>query len=251
MRDPVFLRFTARLFQDLKFSFAPIVGSALAAVAIGMAVSPMLPSRAIAQSTPPVGWKWTLDGPARLLTGGRFSSTDSTFDFAHMAPGWHITMGPGAVLYDPAERASGRFVVEGELILFPDASANEYGVFVGGKSLDDEARKEWIAFVVRADGQVAVMRQQGNASSLLVPWRAHAASKVLVPGASAKNYVTVRAEPDSVRFVVNGERAAAFERGALDVDGLFGFRIGKGVNLHITNLDVTRRLAPFPARRRP
>jgi hypothetical protein len=41
------------------------------------------------------------------------------------------------VLYDPDARATGRFVVEGEMILFPDASANEYGVFVGGVSLED------------------------------------------------------------------------------------------------------------------
>ncbi|MFN0098498.1 MAG: hypothetical protein ACKVS7_07480 [Gemmatimonadaceae bacterium] len=251
MQEPLSLRPAARPIQDIRCALVPVMRSALVMVAIAMVASLMLPSRALAQGAPPVGWKWTLDGPARLVNGGRFLSTDSTFDFVHMAPGWHITMGPGAVLYDPAERASGRFVVEGELILFPDASANEYGVFVGGKSLDDEARKEWIALVVRADGQVAVMRQRGNESTWLIPWRAHAASKVLLTGASAKNYVTVRAEPDSVRFVVNGERVAAFERSALDVDGPFGFRIGKGVNLHITNLDVTRRMAPFPAPKRP
>jgi len=225
--------------------------SALPAAGVLASIALGLPSHASAQLAPPAGWRWTLDGPARLVNGGRFTPTDSTFDFAHMAPGWHITMGPGAVLYDPAERASGRFVLEGEMILFPDASAGEYGVFVGGKNLDDEARREWIAFVVRADGEVAVMRQRGRETTWLLPWRAHAASKVLVPGATAKNYVTVRAEPDSVRFVVNGERVAAFDRAVLEVDGAIGFRIGKGVNLHITNLDVTRRMAPFPAPRRP
>lgn len=251
MSAPVASFRTASSLKDLAFRVTAVVRSALPALGVLASVSLGLPSRASGQLAPPTGWKWTLDGAARLVNGGRFAPTDSTFDFAHMAPGWHITMGPGGALYDPAERASGRFVVEGELILFPDASASEYGVFVGGKALDDEAKKEWIAFVVRADGQVAVMRQRGNASTLLVPWRAHAASKVLVQGATAKNYVTVRAEPDSVRFVVNGERVTAFERGALEVDGTIGFRIGKGVNLHITNLDVTRRLAPFPAPKRP
>jgi hypothetical protein len=51
-----------------------------------------------------------------------------------------------------------------------------------------------------------------------------------------------------VRFVVNGERVAAWPRASLAVDGAYGFRIGGGVNLHITNLDVTRRVAPFPRR---
>lgn len=209
-----------------------------------------LPHAGLAQAMPPVGWKWALDAPATLATAGAFKSAAGQFEFAHMAPGWHITMGPGAALYDPAEQATGRFILEGELILFPDASDQEYGVFVGGKRLEDEATKEWIAFVVRADGQVAVMQRRGRETTWLTPWTAHAAAKLRVSGASAKNIVTVRAEPDSVRFLVNGERVTAFARAALDVDGAFGFRIGQGVNLHITNLDLTRRLAPFPRPRR-
>lgn len=182
----------------------------LVLVAFSGALLSLVPSSTVVQSqnapvSGPAGWKWALDAPARLLNGGKFESADSLFEFVHMALGWHITMGPGAALFDSRERAEGRFAVQGELILFPNASANEYGLFVGGRDLEGQA-KQWLAFVVRA-------------------------------------------EPDSVRFLVNDERIAAFARGAIDVDGAFGFRIGQGVNLHITNLDVTRRLAPFPARR--
>lgn len=207
-------------------------------------------SSADAQATAsaPPGWQWSLDAPARLFNGGRFAPADSIFDFVHMAPGWHITMGPGAALFDPRERAEGRFAVQGELILFPNASANEYGLFVGGRDLEGQA-KQWFAFVVRADGSAAVMHRAGSDTHVLMPWTKHAAVKPKPEGATVTNVVSVRAEPDSVRFLVNGERIAAFARGAIDVDGPFGFRIGQGVNLHITNLDVTRRLAPFPARR--
>jgi hypothetical protein len=213
----------------------------------------LVPSSAVAQSpsaplSGPAGWKWALDAPARLLNGGKFESADSLFEFVHMAPGWHITMGPGAALFDSRERAEGRFAVQGELILFPNASANEYGLFVGGRDLEGQA-KQWFAFVVRADGSAAVMHRAGSDTHVLVPWAKHTAVKPKPEGATVTNVVTVRAEPDSVRFLVNGERIAAFARGAIDVDGAFGFRIGQGVNLHITNLDVTRRLAPFPARR--
>jgi hypothetical protein len=196
----------------------------------------------------PSGWQWTLDAPARLMNGGRFASTDTTFDFAHMAPGWHITMGPGAALFDPRERAEGRFAVQGELILFPDASTNEYGLFLGGRELAGAA-KQWYAFVVRADGSAAVMHRAGNETHMVMPWTKYAAVKPRPEGNSVTNIINVRAEPDSIRFLVNGERITAFARAELDVDGPFGFRIGKGVNLHVTNLDVTRRLAPFPARR--
>ena len=167
----------------------------------GMVLS-AAPRAMAAQDSPPAGWSWALDREAKWASGSRMAKTDSTFDFVHMAPGWHITMGPGGALFDPRERVSGRFIVEAELILFPDATNGEYGVFVGDR-MADGASAEWTAFVVRA-------------------------------------------EPDSVRFHVNGERIAAWPRSAMPLDGVTGFRIGEGVNLHITNLDVTRRLAPFP-----
>lgn len=196
----------------------------------------------------PPGWKWVLDRPARLLNGGKFESADSLFEFVHMAPGWHITMGPGAALFDPRERAEGRFVVTGELILFPNASNGEYGVFVGGQALDG-ASKQWFAFVVRRDGSAAVMHRAGEETHMVMPWTKHAAVKPRPDGTSVTNVVQVRAEPDSVRFLVNGEGILSLPRAGINVDGPFGFRIGEGVNLHATNLDITRRLAPFPQRR--
>lgn len=216
--------------------------------AVALVSDAALAQQAPAVAAPPPGWQWVLDAPARLVNGGRFAPTDTTFEFAHMAPGWHITMGPGATLFDPRERAEGRFVVQGELILFPDASGNEYGVFVGGRALDGAAQ-HWFAFLVRADGSAAVMHRSGAETRSLMPWTMHAAVKPKPSGSTVTNVIAVRAEPDSVRFVVNGERLAAFARSTMEVDGQFGFRIGRGVNLHITNLDVTRRLAPFPQRR--
>lgn len=216
-----------------------------------LAAALLLPVAAAAQQAAPVtppGWAWRTDKPATPQRGGTGNVTDAAFEFTHMAPGWHITMGPGGTLYDPAARADGRFAVEGELILFPNASNEEYGVFVGGAGLDGAAAR-WIAFVVRADGSAGVLRHADGRTTPLRDWAAHPAVKPKPADATAKNYVTVRAEPDSVRFFVNGERIAAWSRAELDVDGAFGFRIGRGVNLHITNLDVTRRLAPFPQRR--
>lgn len=228
----------------------------LVAAASVVAVLAGLPDTARAQQAPhandpmnaPPGWAWSLDAPARLFNGGRFVPGDTLFDFVHMAPGWHITMGPGAALFDPRERADGRFVLTGEMILFPNASNGEYGVFVGGQGLDGET-KTWFAFVVRADGSAAVLHRAGAETHEVLPWARHAAVRPKPEGATVTNIVQVRAEPDSVRFLVNGERIGAWPRAALAVDGRFGWRMGHGVNLHATNLDVTRRLAPFPAAR--
>jgi hypothetical protein len=219
--------------------------------ALTLALAPAALAAQAANAPPigPPGWKWALDKPAKLQTAGRFEPVDSLFEFVHMAPGWHITMGPGAALFDPRERAEGRFIVTGELILFPNASNSEYGIFVGGQSLEG-ANKQWYAFVVRRDGSAAVMHRAGAETHMVMPWTTHAAVKPRPDDKTITNVVQVRAEPDSVRFLVNGERITALPRAGLELDGLFGFRMGEGVNLHATNLDLTRRLAPYPGPRR-
>lgn len=226
------------------------------AIAVVAFVAGALPSagraQASAAATPqgPPGWAWSLDRPARFLAGGKAIGTDSLFEFSHMAPGWHATMGPGGAVYDPREQADHRFVLTAEMILFPDAAMDaEYGLFVGGISLGSATDKQWFAFVVRGDGSAAVMHRAGPETHMVMPWTKAAGVKARPDGASVTNVLQLRAEPDSIRFLVNGERVTAFARADLNVNGPFGFRLGKGANLHITNLDVTRRLAPFPQRR--
>ncbi len=228
--------------------FARVVTLGLTTAALVLSPTRALAQAAPAQKSAPPGWAWALDKPARWYTGGKVTPADSLFEFVPMAPGWHVTMGPGAALFDQRATVDGRFIVSADLVLFPDASSNEYGLFLGGKGLET-AGKEWYAFVVRRDGSFAVMHRAGAETHMVMPWAKHEAVKPRADGATVTNVVAVRAEPDSIRFTVNGTRVATFARSALDVDGPFGFRIGDGVNLHITNLDVTRRVAPFTVKR--
>jgi hypothetical protein len=48
---------------------------------------------------------------------------------------------------------------------------------------------------------------------------------------------------------VNGKEALSVPRERVSVDGRFGFRVGKDMNLHISTLNVTRRLAPAPIKK--
>lgn len=227
---------------------ASLPASLLASLLATILLASSLRAQAAPAPQGPAGWTWSLDRPAAFSTGGKAIGTDSLFEFATMAPGWHLTMGPGGVLYDPLEAADHRYVLTAELILFPDASLQgEYGVFVGGRSLEGPAA-HWVAFVVRGDGSSAVLQRNGRETRQVIPWTTRAGVKPRPADATVTNVVQVHAEADSIRFVVNGERVATFGRGELDVNGIFGFRVGRRVNLHVTNLDVTRRLAP--ARRR-
>jgi hypothetical protein len=66
---------------------------------------------------------------------------------------------------------------------------------------------------------------------------------------TARNAIRAEVGRDSVIVRVNGARVAALDRAAVPIDGALGFRVGKGVNLHLIRLDVTYRLAPVPTRR--
>jgi hypothetical protein len=190
----------------------------------------------------PSGWRWVLDTPAQWLA--RMDSTaPTTFSFVSMAPGYHITTGPGIALYDPRNVTSDRFVLQSRLAMFPGDAPGEYGVFVGGKQLESST-PSWVAFVVRRDGSAAVLRRGAAGLEEILPWVKHAAVK---PGA-APNVVRV-VQDTAVHFIVNDSTIATLSRDRVATDGIFGFRIGAALNLHITTLDITHRLAPVPLRR--
>jgi hypothetical protein len=60
----------------------------------------------------------------------------------------------------------------------------------------------------------------------------------------------VEVDPASVQLLVNGASVAKVPRAELRTDGRIGFRIGSSLNLHVSSLDVTTRLAPAPAPRK-
>ena len=209
-----------------------------------------LAAQTAATQTPaaPSGWQWRLDTPGRIANAPNATATDSTFRFENMAPGWHVTMGPGGFLYDTAHTASGRFAVQAEMILFPSSTNDEFGLFIGGRDSGPGGESvTW--FVVRRDGQAGVFAFSDGQMRPISDWAPREGIKPLAADGTARTVVRVLAEPDSVRYFVDGNRVGAWPRAALPVDGVYGFRIGRGTNMHITNLDITRRHAPYPARR--
>jgi hypothetical protein len=196
-----------------------------------------------AQLETPGNWRWATDRPAHLVTGQ--DVPDSGWRFVAMPPGWHITMGPGGVLYDPAHTATGRFVLEAETFLFPEKTDQGFGLFIGGRNLD--GTPEYTAFVIRHDGRGAVVRG-GPTPAMLVDWTPGDSIKAQEASDAVRNVLHVAVERDSVFFTVNGGRVASLPRSAGEFDGLFGFRVGAGVNLHVSTLDYTQRMAP-PRRR--
>lgn len=212
-------------------------------VGAGALLAAALPVGAAAQAT---GWRTVTDRPAQVTTEATIPADG--WRFTQMAPGWHITTRPGAVMFDPAARAAGRYVVESVQILFPGSSQSGSGVMLGGTDLEG-SNPAYIAFLVRGDGSAAIERRSGGSTALLAPWMPVPAARPQVGNATASNTLRVAVDTDSVRFTVNGQPAATLARAGLALDGLVGFRTGDNMNLHVTTLDIMHRLAPVPAPR--
>ena len=211
------------------------------ALVLGVLVSSGAAVLSAGQFPPPAGWKWVTDTDARIVT--TLDPTEGTWLFGTMAPGWHITTRPGVVVFEPAHASRGRFAIESESFLFPGDSTAGFGVIVGGADLEAKARAKYVAFLIRRDGSAAIESVEAGRVTALHPWTKAAAIVPGTPGGEVKNVLRVEAEASTVTFLVNGQKVAEVPRDGTRFDGIVGLRIGENLNLHVTNLDLTHRLA--------
>ena len=118
-------------------------------------------------------------------------------------------------------------------------------MFLGGQDVDTSASPDYSAFVLRRDGQAAVLRRRAGQTTPLAAWQRHDA---ILPGKAegdpVKNVIKVDVDPQNVTLWVNAAKVLAVPRADIRADGRVGFRVGKDMNLHITTLNVTRKFAP-------
>lgn len=208
------------------------------ALAAGLGTTSTLDLRAQA----PAGWQWLTDAPANW-TATTDKPVDSLFSFVRMPPGWHMTMGPGGVLYEPRYFAEGSFTLESQYFHFPNSSTAEYGLMVGGKSLDGGGPR-YVSFVVRGDGSVAAWERAGGSDRMLADWRRAEAVRATDGKNVVGNLLKLTVTPKEAVFKANGLDVLIVPLEGLNLDGQFGFRVGRGMNLHASTLNVTHRLAP-------
>jgi hypothetical protein len=183
----------------------------------------------------PDGFRVRTDDPAQ-------SAADIVF--VTMRPGWHITTGPSAILYDPALHGTGTYRVESETFLFdPGDRLEAYGLLLGGRDLS-EAGQSYTCFMIRHTGEFLIGRRRGERTETITEWTKHPAITTWAgtgEAGTAKNVLVVEVEPDVVRFQVNGSEVASLPRDRIDADGVVGLRVNHGVNVHVSSLVVTKR----------
>jgi hypothetical protein len=191
----------------------------------------------------PAAWKWITDAPAEHQSA--LSPADGKWLFGVMAPGWHITTRPGAVVFEPSYVGRGRFTLEAETFLFPGTSQSGLGLMVGGRHLDGPAA-EYTAFVLRRDGHVAVQRHAGGTTTTLVEWTRGTSVATAASNGPVRNVIRVDVDQAVARLLVNGTVVAEVARPAEEFAGQVGLRIGPDTDVHVSTLDLTLKLAQPP-----
>ena len=170
----------------------------------------------------------------------RAGNPDSAIYFVEMPPGWHITTGPAAILYDPERTVWGEYRLESSIHLFPVERPEAFGVFFGGAGLDGSAQA-YTYFLIRKDGKFLIKERSGSDTRVIHPWTEHVAIvKHDGQEGTALNMLAVDVLSDTVEFFVNGEKVASLPRSEVKTDGIVGLRVNPGLNLHVTSLDIAQ-----------
>lgn len=204
---------------------------ALAALALAFAVP--------ASAQAPDGWTFRVD-PSRNPSD---PDRSSEVKFNRMEPGFHVTTGPAAVLYNPANTATGTYTLKGTFHLMkPSGHNNYYGLVFGGNSLDTEGQN-YLYFLIGQNGTYIVKHRAGSATHDVQGRTPHAA--IVKPDSSGKsvaNRLEVRVGADKIDYVINDQVVHSTPKTGMSsrTDGIWGARINHQLDVHVTGLGVSK-----------
>lgn len=179
----------------------------------------------------PNGYIGKTDRPDQQLSAAKYAVSGN---------GWDITTGPAHILYRPADSAIGAYTVTATIEqLAAPAHPEAYGVFVGGKNLDG-AGQQYLYFLARGTGEMMAKVRDGNQTRNVLAWQKHPAVPVANASGQGSYRLGIQVAADSVRFLVNGQRAAAVAAAGLPTSGVYGLRINHNLHVRATPATVTR-----------
>ncbi len=182
------------------------------------------------------GWKVRLDGSP----GAAAATANSTVKVAPTEKGFHLTGGPGAVIFDPTNTVKPIFRVRATFTLLKAADkATQYGLFFGGNEMEGAA-PTYVYFTIAQDGTFQIRHRAGAQVDEMDKSLHYAIKK---PDASGKsvNTLEVQVAPTAVSYLVNGAvvdatptrgGTGAFTETAKDA-GIVGIRIDDQVDVQV------------------
>ncbi len=181
--------------------------------------------------TPPSGWFVQLD------KAGNAADTK----FQAMGSGYHVTSGPAAIYFNPANQGTGAFTANASFGVRSGGSDGHfegYGLFIGGTDVNDPAKQQYFYYLVRGDGKFFFAHRAGAEVHKLVDWTENAAVHTQTAQGAVSQVLSVQVTADSLHLSANGKRVHSLAKGQLRTDGQVGLRVNHNLNLHISAFEV-------------
>lgn len=162
--------------------------------------------------------------------------------FMQMGSMLHIMTPQGAILWNPANTASGSYTLKGTFKLVKTTGfAEYYGLLFGASGLQG-ADQSYLYFVITDDGTWLVKRRAGMSTENISQKTPNAAVKKTDASGSSTNALEVRVMPDKVDFVVNGTVVSSMPKtGPLaKTDGIYGIRSNHHLELEVEGFGVSK-----------
>ena len=189
------------------------------------------------------GWTGRID--PRAASQGR-KITDAVF--ASMGSGFHVTAGPAAIYWNPANSPTGNYSVKATFNQTKASAHPEgYGLFFAGHDLDS-ANQSYAYFIVRQDGKFLINhRADDNTVHKIVDWTANPAVKAIDASGKASNTLEINVDATDAHFLVNGTEVHKIPRATLDggaghagTTGIAGIRVNHNLDVHIDGFAVKK-----------
>ena len=191
------------------------------------------PDRSIAGGgSLPRGWSARTDAKGK----------EADIKFVVMDPGWHVTLGPAALLWRATDKAEAGFTATALLSQTTAPKHPEgYGIFVGGQSLEADPQQKYTYFLIRGDGKYLIKKRDGaNVTNLISAWTPHPAIVKQGPTGEATNRLEVTMDNTRLVFRVNGKEVYSADPRLIDTKGIAGLRVNHNLDLHVQSFDVKK-----------
>lgn len=189
----------------------------------------------------PEGWQWRFDKANADVKVGSEAETSDVF-FVNMTPGWHITSGPAGIYYHSDNKVKGDFSLDSKIYLFDTKGRNReaFGLFIGGRDLKSD-NQSYVYFLLRNTGEYLIKKRTGSETSTLKGWTKIDAMNMFTEEteSSAENDFQIKVTGDTITFSLNGKVLSNIDKGDLNTDGHYGFRVNHSINLHISSLKLS------------
>lgn len=190
------------------------------------------------------GWTGAVDPPA--ANEGK-SVKDSKFE--QKGAEYHLTIGPAATYWNPANTASGDYTVkatftEGKMM---SGHPHPMGLMIGGNKLGTP-EQSYIYCTAYRNGNFIVGRFNGNTPTRMVrPTPNAAIKKAATADESVTQEVAWVVKGPRVECMVNGTVVQGFDKSELvgpgkleSTDGVYGIRVSHNMDLVVKDLKVTK-----------